>query len=45
MLKIVVPIYAPHCGEDDDEYELASEAFDEFLDSSEFDELITEDET
>ena len=30
---------------DDDEYELASEAFDEFLDSSEFDELITEDET
>ena len=22
MLKIVVPIHVPHCGEDDDEYEL-----------------------
>ena len=30
--------------EDDAEYEAASEAFDEYLDSAEFDELVTEDE-
>ena len=30
--------------DDDDEYELASDAFDEYLDSVEFDELITEDD-
>ncbi len=29
---------------DDDEYDLVSDAFDEYLDSVEFDELITEDE-
>lgn len=29
--------------EDDDEYELVAEAFDEFLDSQEFDEIITEE--
>ena len=28
---------------DDDEYEAASDAFDEYLDSAEFDELITEE--
>lgn len=30
--------------EDDDEYELVAEAFDEYLDSVEFDELVDEDE-
>ena len=30
--------------DDDDEYEAASDAFDEYLDSAEFDELVTEDE-
>lgn len=30
--------------EDEEEYEAASDAFDEFLDSQEFDELIDEDE-
>ena len=30
--------------EDDDEYEVAAEAFDEFLDSAEFDDLDFEDE-
>lgn len=29
--------------DDDDEYELVAEAFDEFLDSSEFDELVEEE--
>ena len=28
----------------DEEYEIASDAFDEYLDSAEFDELITEDD-
>ncbi len=31
--------------EDDDEYEKASEAFDEFLDSCEFDEMVPDDDT
>ncbi len=30
--------------DDDEEYETASDAFDEYLDSAEFDELVTEDE-
>ena len=30
--------------EDDDEFELVSDAFDEFLDEQEFDELVEEDE-
>lgn len=30
--------------EDDEEYEIASDAFDEFLDAQEYDELIGEDE-
>lgn len=30
--------------EDDEEYEIASDAFDEFLDSQEFDEIITDEE-
>lgn len=30
--------------EDDEEYEAASDGFDEYLDSAEFDELVTEDE-
>ena len=30
--------------EDDEEYELASDAFDEWLDTQEFDELVYEDE-
>jgi len=30
--------------EDDDEYEKASDAFDEYLDSVEFDELVTEED-
>ena len=30
--------------EDDEEYEAVAEAFDEYLDSAEFDELIDEDE-
>lgn len=30
--------------EDDDEYEAASDAFDELLDEAEFDELVDEDE-
>jgi len=30
--------------EDDDEYERASDAFDEYLDSVEFDELVTEED-
>ena len=30
--------------EDDDEFDLVSEAFDEFLDSSEFDELVSDDD-
>ena len=30
--------------EDDEEYEIASDAFDEYLDSAEFDELMTEDD-
>ena len=30
--------------DDDDEYETASDAFDEYLDSAEFDELVTEED-
>ena len=30
--------------EDDDEFEMVSDAFDEMLDSAEFDELVSEDE-
>lgn len=30
--------------DDDEEYEAASDAFDEYLDSSEFDELVTDDD-
>ena len=30
--------------DDDEEYETASDAFDEYLDSAEFDELVTEDD-
>ncbi len=29
---------------DDEEFEIASEAFDEFLDSSEYDEIVSEDD-
>ena len=31
--------------EDDEEYEAASDAFDEYLDSVEFDELVSDDDT
>jgi len=30
--------------EDDDEFEIASDAFDEFLDSAEFDEIVSDEE-
>ena len=30
--------------DDDEEYETASDAFDEYLDSAEFDELVTEED-
>ncbi|MGN0374841.1 MAG: DUF1292 domain-containing protein [Butyrivibrio sp.] len=30
--------------EDDEEYEIAADAFDEMLDSEEYDEIVTEDE-
>ena len=31
--------------DDDDEFDLVSDAFDEFLDNAEFDELVSEDES
>ena len=34
----------PNVDEDDEEYEAVADAFDEFLDKQEYDEIITEDE-
>ena len=40
---MVLPVSYTHL-EDDDEYEIVAEAFDQLLDDQEFDELVGEDD-